>query len=188
MSSEQLQAAAMMTSMPPKVDTTQMEGDPLGISGNIQTTPAPYVDFSDELLFDPDELDLPTGTGGYGLPGDAIVPIKPTSSGTGDVPPQAKSTATLGGTTETTTEPVVINLIDEKDNAAAEKSSGGFLGMNWWQSALSILGLVVCCLLMLVLFFVFPRSGGGGSSTQVDPFLGPGGGTGAFGGYGGSGF
>lgn len=178
MNSDQLNAAALMTTMPPNVPTTN--DDPLGIAANgtLESTPAPYVDFSDELLFDPDDLDSPGGTGGFKLPGDAIVPVAPR----GNISQTAALPSTTPPPAPEEQPPVTINLLDEDSSKSQEDTSGPF-GMSMWQGAIIALALAVCCILALVLFLVVPRASAapGLVSTGFD-------GGGAFGGYGGTGF
>lgn len=82
---DQLQTAATMTSAPllsaEDLFRTPTRA-PQATLGNLKATEAPYVDASDRLLFDPDELER-QGGGGYQLPGTSVVNITPMPQLTG---------------------------------------------------------------------------------------------------------
>lgn len=166
MSADQLTTAAMMTSMPPNLgdDSSAM---------TMTATPAPYIDFRDELLFDPDELEAPGSGAGYRLPGDAVVP------GTSMAPTMAP--ATVAGPSSVAVEPpssenslVTVNLLEDS------KEPPETTGLGMWQSILIAVGMCIFCILVIVFLIFGPRLSMGGGGGRLD--------AGAMGGYGGSGF
>lgn len=180
MSTPQLTTAAMMTSLPPRL-VNDIDIDPLGVATIATTTtmtatPAPYVDFRDELLFDPDELDKNAGIGGVRAPGDAILPVATTATAT-TASTKTQPPPPPPATTDTPA-PVTINLLDS-DSPPPQASTGPF-GLAGWQAMLVSIVCVIACVLAVLMLMYGSRNQGSGTTSTV-PELG-------LGGYGGTGF
>lgn len=192
--STQLQTAAVMTSMPPQLDQDAWAADEtVDLSNLMQTTPAPYVDYRDELLFDPDEIEAVGAAGsGYRAAGDAMldVPIPSndvnvSNASGGGGGGGGQDTSSSSGS-DTNRKHVVINVLDKPEPEMSSDDGKGLFGMNMWQTTVVLIAVVV--ILILCLYALYKFRGNGAADQFGGGPMDVGGSAPQFGGYGGTGF